>query len=222
MPATPMYPDQPQAPYFYGPQPGGQVGGSYAAMGALGPYIATTSIAANAPIFSLRWDKPDYAMVITGFGAAIGVAAAFTTAQFLTFIAYIARNYTSPDSAGTDYSSIFGTPVKTSMPKTRVSMARAAAAGGFTMITAGTRTLSNSVFATGIYASSVLGYPAAGTIFADSLIVQQRPLIICANEGLEICNGPAAITDTTGSFSVLLSLYWMEIPMANINSYYGT
>ena len=205
---------------YYDPNTGVKKnGGAYEAIGQLGTYYG---LAAGA----LRWDDPDYAMLITGFGVRLSCPVAFTTPQFIGVMSYKALGLTTDATGGTDISSIFGTARRTRMPATKIAGVVAATAApavpGHTALTHGTRTgLSNVIFGQSAYTGAAANINDPG-VYLDLPIANDKPLFIEANEGFEVQNAvalPAAAAN--GLMSVQLILDWLEVPTEIIRDYFS-
>lgn len=146
---------------------------------------ATTALSALAPIFSFR-NISTNTIAIQNISIAATCTTGFTTAQRVGALVYIARNWTSSDTAGATIA-LTGNTNKLRTSQTTLTSADMRIATT-TALTAGTRTLDTTPI-DGIY-----GYaPAtAGIAIASNNVYQQvttgHPIVLAQNEGIVIVN----------------------------------
>jgi hypothetical protein len=201
-----------------------KIGGSYNAVGQLGPYY---NMATGSIIFSLRWTDPDYFMAITGFGSQMAFVAPFTAAQLLGLVTYKLTNYTVEDTGGTSILSVFGTRRSENMHATCVAAVKMATADivtptpGSTPLGAGTRTVGNVIYGEAVDTGTTSRVPKAGSLI-DLPIAQCKHEIIGLNEGIEIRTaGALPASYANGMFIPQVILDWMEIPNELRDEYEG-
>jgi len=164
-------------------------------VGSLGSYRVGAStgllagLAANTPIFSVRWGDATRVMVPRFLRVRYAVVTGFTAAQELAFDAIVARAFSASDSAGTAIT-LSGNQQKkrTSMGASLVTDMRVAAA---VTLTAGTRTLDGQP----VLASAKKTLAAAATVqdadFEHTVAFDpgiEWPFVLVTNEGLIVRN----------------------------------
>ena len=131
------------------------------------------------------------------------VTTAYTTAGFKAVAVRKLEAYTAGDTGGTDVSAYFGTRKNSKSPAVTGITARVAGTPGTataTGLTAGTRTLCNSIFQRTFYASTA----AAQDPISVSL---DEPLVLRPNEGLEFILILSSV-DATGTMSFTSQFDW--------------
>jgi hypothetical protein len=182
--------------------------GAYRASAISGSIAAT--LAANAPLFSLRWTDATRKMLLTRLRAGIIVDSNITTAVPIVLEAVAARSFSASDSGGTALT-LTGNNNKldTSMGTTLVGDARIA---GTAALTAGTRTLDTQGFGMIVGGSGTTAgaqTPAAMTDLFNPRAGEEQPMLFATNEGFivrSVLTGPA-----TGTFRIAIDLAWAEM-----------
>lgn len=178
--------------------------GSYAKGLASGTMAA--GLAANAPVFSLRYGGTGFA-VIKRVTVSAGNAGTAFAAGVANFSLYDARAFTASDSGGTA-ATLTGNngKLKTSFATTAVSDIRISSTA---TLTAGTRTLDTDplgavVVPISTTASSVMA--SSGTVLMDPKNAGDYPLVLATNEGFVI----QATVPATGTWSFSVFVEWDE------------
>lgn len=180
---------------------------------ARGYYVSPKSgtmaagLAADSPVFSLRWNPTDSDLKFLLRTLHIGVASLGTgfTAGLATFELFRARPFTVSDSGGTAIT-LSGGQGKLDSRQAASQVADARIASTATL-TAGTRTLDSIAFER-IYQSVTNGVNTA--FMTEAVLVApnpDEPLILNANEGLVL----QATVPATGTWQLFLSLVWAEL-----------
>ncbi|MCE5191226.1 MAG: hypothetical protein LLG08_05650 [Actinomycetia bacterium] len=169
---------------------------------------AITTIAADGPVFSMRWTSSSLIAVIKRIGISVGVRTAYGTAQTTDYGLYFARSFTASDSGGTALTlTTDNGKLDTSFPTT------AFAAGDVristtAVITAGTRTLDAQPMAITVAQTNALA-----TVFNDDWTFGEtfgrQPIILRQNEGIVIHN--LFLMGATGVLRLYVTVEWAEV-----------
>lgn len=181
-----------------------QLLGSYAK--ALSTGTMAAGLAGAAPIFSLRYGGPGFAVVkrvtISAGNAGTGFAAGVSN-----FNLFAARAFTASDTGGTA-GTLTGDngKLRTSFATTRMSDIRVSSTA---TLTAGTRTLDTDplggfVVGTPVTANAALANP--GALMLDPKNAGDMPLVLATNEGFVI----QATVPATGTWSATVFVEWDE------------
>lgn len=184
--------------------------------GAFGHYRASTTVALvatqalNGTLFSFRWGDASRLCVVQSIRLQCLQTAAATATIFPRFQVFVARSFSTNDSAGTALT-LTGNAFKkrTSMGTTLVTdIRRSAAAAG---LTAGTRTLD---------ADPILELPTQQTITTPNTTLfsvlldftdgGDMPLVLAQNEGF-IVRGPTTVFGAAGTADLVVDVAWAEV-----------
>lgn len=199
----------------------GNLLGHYAAVLRTGNLAAT--MAANAPLVSMRWTSTTSVAVIESIRWSMELITQVTTevAGFPDAEAIIARNFTVVDSGGTAT-----TPVKmrSAMGNSAVGDLRVSTTAA---LTAGTRTLDGVGFAFGTWPIKTSLASVTATYAANAIVevgVQTptldlykwdrlggHPPVLAANEGLILRQSSAG--PATGTYNYIFTLEWAEVAL---------
>jgi hypothetical protein len=182
--------------------------------GALGVYslggvsgIMAAGLAANAPIFSLRWTQASNLMLIKRVTlSAAGDTVAFT-AGAAKFDLLVARSYSATDTGGT---SILPTGNQnkmraSTMGTTLLADARQSATA---TLTAGTRTLdTNPIGSVCLQALAIAGSKMLDPFAIFDQRPGEYPLVLAQNEGLVL----QTTVPATGTWKFAIKIDWTEI-----------
>ena len=188
-------------PRLFAPDPG--ILGIYSAGVRTGDIAAP--LAANSPLFSLRWTNTTRFFVLDQLRVAVAVSGVITTSVASSLELVIARSFTASDTGGTALT-LTGdnNTFRTSFATSLVGDARIATTAA---LSAGTRTLDSQAFAGVPFATgTAIGVPLELTTLYDRLSL--FPLVLDADEGFIVRNGPAG--PATGTFVVHVNLRWLE------------
>lgn len=149
----------------------------------------TAGLAANTPVFSLRWTDSSNLFLLKYLRVRAAVITGFTAAQELAFDAIAARAFTASDSAGTAITFTGNNAKKrTALATSLVGDCRIAAA---VTLTAGTRTLDANPFMVGVgktLAAAATVQDAAIESVIDFTDGVDYPLVLAQNEGFLVRN----------------------------------
>lgn len=184
--------------------------------GAFGHYRASTSIAlvvsqaANGTLFSFRWGDASRLCAIMYIRLQCLQTAAATATIMPSFQIYVARSFTTSDSAGTALT-LTGNSLKkrTSMGTTLVTdIRKAAVAAGCTV---GTRTLdSDPILELPTQQTITTPNPAIYRAELDLTNGNDMPLILAQNEGF-IVRGPTVVFGVAGTANLIVDIAWAEV-----------
>lgn len=189
----------------------GQGGGHYR-VGI--PFVLTGVLAANAPIFSIRWwNAAGMAFVLHKISVDLVQTVAFSTAQAVDVAFYKATGFSGSDTGGAAIAAAAITKKREVMPPSMITDMRAGA------LTAGTRVLKANPFsATGMWGAGIGAQNYGQGDFAYEI----------EREGPITCEGPVAASAegivaniltafaATGSVNVYLRLAWSEVPIGSL------
>lgn len=197
-------------------------GGYYKSLGSISitPTADLTSTGANAILASMRWTNTDYALVLTAFGIQISSSTGFASANQIGATIYKCTGYTTMDTGGTDVLSTFTTPTLTGMPTSLLTNARMVTGGSATPMTAGTRTLTNPIYAANAFVSTSAGIFQNATIYPFAFN-EDEPIIILANEGIEYQITTGLTLPANKNLTIGLISTWAEVPREIITDRYG-
>lgn len=168
--------------------------------------VATQNI--GGTVFSLRWTDPDTLFRLEKLKMSTVQNVAATATIMPRYDAWIARNFTASDSAGTPFTANSGRK-RTKYPKSKITDLRGSiglAAG----LTVGTRTLDTHPFLT---LNSNLTITTPNPILysnAADMEAGEYPIVLEANEGIVII-GPATAFGAAGQSELLVEIAWSEI-----------
>ena len=189
----------------------------------------TTGIAANAPVFSMRWNPASSPYqegmvrfcVIQRLRAKWRTITGFTAAQEIGLAAYVARSFTVADSGGTaltltttNAQKRTGVPPGTAgvttggMPTTQATI-NIATTG---TLTAGTRTLDAQPFAEEVFADLAAAATVPKGRFEAEFVNQDQPgfpLVLSPQEGIVIQNVIAQ--GAAGTARIIVEVDWLEV-----------
>jgi hypothetical protein len=201
----------------------GKIGGHYKVAGALSltPAVIINPVAVpgtGAILGSLRWTDADYYMVITAFGFQI-LCGGLTAKGQLGIVTHKVTGFTVDNTGGTDATSMIAESILTGMPAVtglsgRFCIAATAAMG------AGTRTVGKMVYGSVGIADTVTSVVQSGTIYQFKP-GEDEPIILGANEGLEIQLPPGIGLAAGKTIQVNLIGSFSKIPKEVIDQYYG-
>ena len=169
----------------------------------------SSTIAANGAIFSFRWTSATKIAIVVFFKWHWVVTTAFTGVQYIDHGLYIARQWTSDDSAtGSATLTMTGNNAKK-----RTSMATSAAGqimnATSNSLTAGTRTVdTNPLMYKGNYgAAQGLELIDYGVLTID--IDHEHPIVLAQNEGLVLNN--ITVFPVAGVLAISVEMAWAEV-----------
>lgn len=166
-------------------------------------------LAANAPVYSVRWTNSLYIAVIRRVSLAMSSLGTGFTAGVGKFELFAARSFSASDSGGNDIRPTANkNKLRTSMNTTRFGSMRQSATAA---LTAGTRTLDTNplrriFFAVGTATNTVY---LQTTVVLGSMVDSDYPLVLHADEGLVI----QAQVPATGVWQFNVALEWMELSL---------
>lgn len=166
----------------------------------------TATLAANAPLFALRWSSSTRFFILESLRVAVTVSAVITTSVATSLELIAARSYSVADTGGTALT-LTGdnNTFKSAFDTSLVADARIATTG---TLTAGTRTLDSQALASIPFVTgAAIGVALEPTTLFDRLAL--FPLVLDTNEGFVIRNGAAG--PATGTFVVHVNLKWQEV-----------
>lgn len=174
---------------------------------------AVTVVAADAPVFSMRWTNTTLACVVKQVNLLWTMSTAFGTAQDVAFGLYFARSYSVVDSGGTA-ATLTGNnaKMKTSFPTSRVADMRIATTGA---LTAGTRTLDTQPLAVKSGGTNTLGLGGNNALpWEFGILDATQPIILVANEGLVLNN--LVLMGATGVMTIRVVVEWSEVDKGKV------
>lgn len=172
---------------------------------------ALTGVAANGPVWSIRWTSETKACVVKSVCLHLDCSTAYTTAQATSYGLYFARTYTAVDSGGTAATLTTNNgKLDTSYPTTAMADMRIGTTG---VITAGTRTLDAQPFDVFSFSTTALGVTGEEIgRYGGAEDIQQ--IILRENEGLVLHNLIAM--GAAGVVKLYVTLVWAEVPKLNV------
>lgn len=188
--------------------PGSSGGGHFFASAASG---ALTGVAANGPVYSVRWTDSAHVLVLLRLSLTYYITTAYTTAQMNDFDLIRATAFTTSDSGGSAV-----TPLRkrnSAMGNTLVADARISSAGA---LTAGTRTLDGTSYrfvADGppniAIPTATVGIPRQELLLYDLLAHGGHPLVLGPNEGFLVRMLTAM--GAAGVIKLYVNAEWAEV-----------
>lgn len=188
----------------------GRVGGQFRLSAVTGAVAG--ALAANAPIFSLRWANPNFPLVILGILAS-GKCEAFSSGVGTDLEAIVARSFTASDTGGT-----LVQPATTAQKMRSASMAQSLLANdansdcrvaSTAALSAGTRTL--DTVGIGYVALPATGAGGgAGGLELFRAQSWEHALVLGQNEGLIVRSSSGFASSNTWRFG--LTLIYAEVP----------
>lgn len=184
--------------------------------GAFGHYRVAQTVAlvvtqaANGTLFSFRWADATRICVINYIRLGFMQTSAATATIFPRFQVFVARSFSTSDSAGTAVT-LTGNNLKkrTSMGTTLVTDIRfATVAAG---LTAGTRTLdANPIMELAVNSTITTPNPTFYSRELDFTNTGDMPLVLQQNEGF-IVRGPTTIFGAAGTADLTVDVSWAEV-----------
>lgn len=184
---------------------------------------AYTVAAANTPMYSMRFvagsaGQAQIAM-IQRIVLTIVPTVAFTTAQQVSYGAYVARSFSAVDSGGTA-ATLTGNnnKLRTSMTTTQLAATGDMRISTTGTLTAGTRTLDSQAFAVASawVPSTLVAQPIQQVILYENFAGDQ-PLVLATQEGLIINN--LILMGAAGVLSIGVTVEWTESATTSTTSF---
>jgi hypothetical protein len=182
---------------------------------SFGSYRAATTVAlvvsqaANGTLFSFRWGDASRLCILNFIRLAALQTSAATATIYPRFQVYVARNFSTSDSAGTALT-LTGNSFKkrTSMGTTLVTdIRRSAVAAG---LTAGTRTLdTDPILEMSTQQTITTPNPTRYEASLDWTDGTDMPLVLAQNEGF-IVRGPTTVFGAAGTMDLVIDIGWTE------------
>jgi hypothetical protein len=185
-------------------------GGDYAITIASG---AVTTIAADGPVWSMRWTSPSLICVVKRVGISLRLTTAYGTAQSTDYGLYVARSWTVSDSGQTAATLTTNNgKLDTKYPTTAI------AAGDLristtAVVTAGTRTLDAQSIGVTCFATQALAY-SGNVDWEYGSNPSRQQVILRQNEGLVIHN--MILMSATGVVKLYITFEWAEVPTSSV------
>jgi hypothetical protein len=168
-----------------------------------------TILNAADPVFSMQWTSLTHRFILQELNMVFVVTTAFTTAQDISFGAYVARSFTGVDSGGTAITLTLNAGKQdTSFSTTRVGDMRIATT---IALTAGTRTVDTYPFLirTGVFGNAIGNSSVDTTPWLIGVDNATNPLILRTNEGFIIA--PMVTMGAVGVGHLYVQLAWTEV-----------
>jgi hypothetical protein len=194
-------------------------------VGAGGAYITSfssglmtgASMAAAAPVMSLRWSSATLLCIIRKFEMKVFLPTSVTGAQEVGVEAFIARGFSASDSGGTAIVTSGNNCKKRTSHATSAFAVADIQMGGVAAITAGTRTLDSSPFATARFWELATGAAVQHNREQgqfNGLNPATYPIVLVSNgsttsEGIVIQLGTAFTA--SGTMRLTVSIEWEEL-----------
>lgn len=173
--------------------------------------LTTASVAANGPLFSMRYAPGTGAVaVITKVSIGFAQTVGWTASAAHEFGLYVARTWTASDSGGTQVVVTGNTnKARTTMDPSGMTDVRVAAT---TTFTAGTRTLDTNAMALTVVPTSQVAAASAVYPFLQEVIfdhnTSDHPIVLQNNEGIVINN--ITVFPAAGTAKMIFNIEWFE------------
>lgn len=186
----------------------------YYQLGAVTGNLTNTTVAANAPLFSMRWAPANGRIaiirrVVINFVQTVGWTAAAAQPVGL----FVARSWTVSDTGGTQVTVSGNTnKMRTTNDPSNFSLPSDVRVAGTATFTAGTRTLDTNAVSVGLLAASQVAAASAvypqQTIMLHDVNTGDHPIILENNEGIVINNITVWPAAANGFMS--FNIEWIE------------
>ncbi len=186
----------------------------YFQLGAATGNLTNTTVAANAPLFSMRWAPANGRIaiirrVVVNFVQTVG----WTAAAAQPIGLFVARSWTASDTGGTAVTISGNTnKMRTTNDPSNFAAPSDVRVAGTATFTAGTRTLDTNAVAVGLLAASQVAAASAvypqQTIMLHDVNTGDHPIILENNEGIVINNITVWPAAANGFMS--FNIEWIE------------
>jgi hypothetical protein len=167
--------------------------------------------AANSVLAALRWTDTGSFLVLNRILVGVTVVTAVTAQRQDPIVATVGRAYTVAQTTNATVISLAGNNNKMRTAPMSASLASLLAASAAAGLTGGTRVLDGNPFGQAALSPALIG---VGTGVPNQELYAweafgMHPIVLGANEGVELAWGPTALA--TGTVTVNITLAWAEV-----------